>query len=213
MAGPIVRVGVLGAGVWARSAHLPGYKRDPRCRIVGIADVEVDRARDAAGEFQIPFVTADARELIARGDVDAIDVCTPSHTHFELAWAALEAGKHVLCEKPVAYDFRDTLRAYDLACKNRLKTKVGLTFRYSPAMRYMRELIADGFVGAPFIFNGYEQNCQWLDPMTPLRQVDPDADQSTLQVSSLEGYGAPIIDLAHLFVGSDLATVVGTMRN
>ena len=80
-------------------------------------------------------------------------------------------------------------------------------------MRYMRELVADGFIGTPFIFNGYEQNSQWLDPMNPLRQVDPDADQSVLQVSSLEGYGAPIIDLAHLFVGSDLTQVVGTMRN
>ena len=119
----------------------------------------------------------------------------------------------MLCEKPVAYDFRDTRRARDLARQKGLKTKVGLTFRYSPAMRYMRELVADGFIGTPFIFNGYEQNSQWLDPMNPLRQVDPDADQSILQVSSLEGYGAPIIDLAHLFVGGDLSQVVGTMRN
>ena len=88
-----------------------------------------------------------------------------------------------------------------------------MTFRYSPAMRYMRELVAGGFIGTPFIFNGFEQNSQWLDPMNPLRQVDPDADQSVLQVSSLEGYGAPIIDLAHLLVGSDLSQVVGTMRN
>jgi len=78
---------------------------------------------------------------------------------------------------------------------------VGLTFRYSPAMRYMRELVAGGFIGTPFIFNGYEQNSQWLDPKTPLRQVDHTADQSVIQVSSLEGYGAPIIDLAHLMVG------------
>jgi predicted dehydrogenase len=209
----VVRVGVLGAGAWARGAHLPGYRRDPRCRLVAIADTEIDRARQAAREFDIPVVVSDARKLLMRDDVDMVDVCTPSHTHFELAWSALEAGKHVLCEKPVAYDFRDTQRAAALARQKKLKTKVGLTFRYSPAMRYMRELVADGFIGTPFIFNGYEQNSQWLDPMNPLRQVDPDADQSILQVSSLEGYGAPIIDLAHLFVGCDLSQVVGTMRN
>jgi len=209
----VVRVGVLGAGAWARGAHLPGYRRDPRCTVVAIADVDIDRAREAAREFDVPVATADPRELLRRDDIDLIDVCTPSHTHFELAWSALEAGKHVLCEKPVAYDYRDTERARDLARQKKLKTKVGLTFRYSPAMRYMRELIANGFIGTPFIFNGFEQNSQWLDPMTPLRQVDPNADQSILQVSSLEGYGAPIIDLAHLLVGSDLSQVVGTMRN
>ena len=208
-----VRVGVLGAGAWARGAHLPGYRRDPRCRVVAVADVEIDRARQAARDFDIPVAVADPRELIRRDDIDLVDVCTPSQTHFELAWAALEAGKHVLCEKPVAYDYRDTRRARDLAKERGCKTKVGFTFRYSPAMRYMRELVAGGFVGTPFIFNGYEQNSQWLNPMTPLRQVDPDADQSVLQVSSLEGYGAPIIDLAHLFVGADLSQVVGTMRN
>jgi predicted dehydrogenase len=209
----IVRVGVLGAGTWARGAHLPGYRRDPRCRVVAIADVEIDRAREAAREFDAATATADPHELFRRDDIDLIDVCTPSHTHFELAWAALEAGKHVLCEKPVAYDYRDTLRAADLARQKQLKTKVGLTFRYSPAMRYMRELVAGGFVGTPFIFNGYEQNSQWLDPSVPLRQVDHEADQSVLQVSSLEGYGAPIIDIAHLLVGADLSQVVGTMRN
>ena len=209
----VVRVGVLGAGTWARSAHLPGYRRDPRCRVIAVCDVEIDRASDAARAFDIPTATADPGELFARDDIDLIDVCTPSHTHFDLAWSALEAGKHVLCEKPVAYDYRDTRRACDLARRKGLKTKVGLTFRYSPAMRHMRELVADGFVGTPFIFNGYEQNSQWLDPSTPLRQVDHEADQSVLQVSSLEGYGAPIIDLAHLLVGADLSQVVGTMRN
>src|SRR5207342_193530 len=153
----MVKVGVLGAGAWARGAHLPGYSRDPRCRVVAIADTEIDRARSAAAEFDIPTVSADARALFERADIDMIDVCTPSHTHFELAWAALEAGKHVLCEKPVAYDFHDTRRAAALAQSKGLKTKLGFTFRYAPSMRYVRELVRDGFVGDPFIFNGYEQ--------------------------------------------------------
>jgi hypothetical protein len=63
------------------------------------------------------------------------------------------------------------------------------------------------------IFNGYEQNSQWLDPQNPLRQVDHTADQSVIQVSSLEGYGAPIMDIGHLCMGSRFAQVVGTMKN
>jgi predicted dehydrogenase len=208
-----LRVAVLGAGAWARQAHLPAYARDPRCRVAAIADPQRALTEAAAAEFRIPDVAENAHDLIARDDIDVIDVCTPSATHFGLAWAALEAGKHVLCEKPVAFDYRDTARAHQLARSRGLKTKLGFTFRYSPAMRYMKELIDGGYVGRPFIFNGFEQNSQWLDPATPLRQVDPDADQSELQVSSLEGYGAPIIDLAMWFVGSPIQAVVGALRN
>src|SRR5207244_12134538 len=152
-------------------------------------------------------------EMSARGDIVRGDGGTPSATHCELTWAALQAGKHVLCEKPIAYDYRDTQRAAALAREKGLKTKAGFTFRYSPAMQFMKSLIDEGFVGTPFIFNGYEQNSQWLDPKTPLRQADHEADQSVIQVSSLEGYGAPIMDLAHLFMGSRFAQVVGTMKN
>ena len=208
-----VRVGVLGAGAWARFAHLPGFARDRRCELVAIADPVVGQAREFAAEFGIPHVYDSHEPLIARDDIDLVDVCTPSATHFQLSWAALEAGKHVLCEKPVAYDYADTRRAAELARVKGLRTKLGFTFRYSPAMRYMKELIDQGFVGTPFIFNGYEQNSQWLDPQTPLRQVDHEADQSVIQVSSLEGYGAPIMDLAHLFMGSRFREVVGVMKN
>lgn len=208
-----LRVAVLGAGAWARFAHIPGWLRDPRCEVVTLCDVERDRAVAMAAEFGIPEAAGDWQAVLSRADIDAVDIATPSHTHLELAMAALEAGKHVLCEKPVAFDFRQTLRAADLADRRNLRTKLGFTFRYSPGVLYAKSLIDEGFVGEPFIFNGYEQNSQWLDPQTPLRQVDPDADQSVLQTSSLEGYGAPIIDIGHWWVGADYSRVTGIMRN
>jgi predicted dehydrogenase len=208
-----LRIGVLGAGTWASRAHVPGWLRDSRCEVVTIADVEIDRARALAAEHGIGEATDDWQALVARPDLDVVDVVTPSHTHFELACAALEAGKHVLCEKPVAFDFRQTRRASELARTKGLKTKLGFTFRYSPGVQYAKSLIDDGFVGRAFIFNGYEQNSQWLDPQTPLRQVDHTADQSKLRTSSLEGYGAPIMDIGRWWLGADYRSVVGTMRN
>jgi len=208
-----IRVGVLGAGAWANHAHLPGYRRDSRCEVVAVADPNRALAEKAAHDFDIPVIARDHTELVTRDDIDLIDVCTPSATHLELSTAALEGGKHVLCEKPVAFDFRDTDRLHALARSKGLKTRLGFTFRFSPAMRYVKHLVDQGYIGQPFIFNGYEQNSQWLDPKTPLRQVDPDADPSILHVSSLEGYGAPIIDIGMWLVGSTYSQVVGTMRN
>src|SRR5215471_9459966 len=208
-----LRVAVLGAGAWARNAHIPGWQRDPRSEVVVMCDVDRSRADAYASDFGIPEASDDWQAVVARPDVDVVDIVTPSETHYELACAALESGKHVLCEKPVAYDFRQTRAAADMARRKNLKTKLGFTFRYSPGVQYARQLLDDGFVGTPFIFNGYEQNSQWLDPQVPLRQVDPRADQAVLQTSSLEGYGAPIIDIGHWWVGADYARVVGTMRN
>ncbi len=178
-----------------------------------ICDVKRDMAEEAARQFGIREATDDWQATVSRSDLDVIDIATPSNTHHELAVAALEAGKHVLCEKPVAYDFRDTLRAADLAKRKGLKTKLGFTFRYSPGVQYAKSLIDEGYVGEPFIFNGYEQNSQWLDPKVPLRQVNPTADQSVLHTQSLEGYGAPIIDIGMWWVGAGYARCVGTMKN
>ena len=147
-----VRVAVLGAGAWARHAHLPGYLRDSRCKVVAIADPNRALAEQAATDFGIPVIARDHTEVVGRDDVDMVDVCTPSATHFDLSMAALEAGKHVLCEKPVAFDYRETLRAASIARSKKLKTRLGFTFRFSPAMQYMKALIDEGFIGRPFIF-------------------------------------------------------------
>jgi predicted dehydrogenase len=208
-----LRVGMLGAGRWGKIAHIPGWQRDPRCEVVVICDTDAGLADAAAKHFRVGEATDDWKATVSRSDVDVIDIATPSRTHHMLAVAALEAGKHVLCEKPVAYDFRETQRAADMAKRKGLKTKLGFTFRYSPGIQYAKSLIDKGFVGRPFIFNGYEQNAQWLNPQTPLRQVDPTADQSVLHTQSLEGYGAPIIDIGMWWVGAGYARCVGTMKN
>lgn len=215
-----LRIGVIGAGRWAASAHLPGYARSPLAELVAICDLNRDMAEQRAREFNIPHVYTDYQEMLAREDIDVVDVCTRGSSaerdnHEVLAFAALEAGKHTLCEKPVAHDYRNTWKAHELATSKELKTKVGLTFRYAPAMQYMKALIDEGFIGDPFIFNGYEQNSQFISPDEPLTKPDliPTTDQPEIRVSSIEGYGAPIIDLSLWFMNSDLTSVVGTLKN
>jgi predicted dehydrogenase len=215
-----LRVAVIGAGRWAASAHLPGFARSPLCETVAICDLNRELAEQRASEFNIPTVVTDYEELLTRSDIDVIDVCTRGDSkdddnHERLAFAALEAGKHCLCEKPVAHDYRNTWKAHELAQAKGLKTKVGLTFRYAPAMQYMRALIEEGFIGEPFIFNGFEQNSQFISPDIPVTKKDlvPETPYETLHVSSLEGYGAPIIDLSMWFMDSTLTSVVGTMKN
>ena len=208
-----IRVAVVGAGRWAQMAHIPGWQRDPRAEVVALADVNPQALAAAAQTFGVQRTTGDYRELLDDPGIDVVDVVTGNQPHFQISVDALSAGKHVLCEKPVHTDYRKTLMAARLAADARLRTKLGFTFRYAPAVVYAKELIDSGFVGEPYIFNGYEQNSQWIDPATPLRQFDPDADPDEIAVSSIEGYGAPIIDIMHWWLDRPLTAVVGAMRN
>ena len=208
-----IRVAVVGTGRWAQVAHIPGWLRDPRAEVVALADVDEAALAAAASTFSVARTTTDYRELLDDAGVDVVDVVTGNRPHFQISWDALSAGKHVLCEKPVHTDYRQTLRAADLAAARGLRTKLGFTFRYAPAIQYAKELIDSGFVGEPYIFNGFEQNSQWIDPATPLRQFDAEHDPGQVAVSSIEGYGAPIIDIMHWWLDSPLTAVVGAMRN
>ena len=219
-----LRVGVIGAGRWSASAHLPGFHRSPHSEIAVICDLDPELAAQRAKEFEVPEVTTEAEEVLARKDIDVVDIVTRAD-HRDLVFKALDAGKHVLVEKPVCHDYRDVVRAHQIAETKGLKTKVGLTFRYAPAVMYMFDLIREGFIGRPFVFNGYEQNSQWLNPDNPMdkriHRVKPegeapwgvDLSREGIAVSSLEGYGAPTIDIGLECVGSDLSRVVGILSN
>jgi predicted dehydrogenase len=208
-----LRIGVVGTGRWAVRSHIPGWQRDPRCEVVGLADTNAELLASAGEQFGVTNLTSDYRDLVNDPTIDVIDVVTGDEMHFEVTMAALEAGKHVLCEKPVNHDFAEVERASQLAESKGLKTKLGFTFRYAPATMYAAELIRQGYIGTPYMLNAYEQNSQWLDPQTPLRQQTDDSNPDFLQVASIEGYGAPVIDIMHWWMGTPLQSVVGTMRN
>jgi len=161
-----LRVAVIGAGRWSTTAHLPGFVRSPLSDVVVLCDLDREMAERKAKMFNIPEVESNFEKVISRKDIDIVDIVTRDDhgdNHEILTFAALEEGKHVLVEKPVAHDYKRVQEAHRLALSKGVKTKVGLTFRYAPAVQYMFELLREGFIGDPFIFNGYEQNSQWLD--------------------------------------------------
>jgi predicted dehydrogenase len=205
-------VGVIGAHAWAEKAHLPGYAGYPRANVTAICDVDGERAARMAEAFGIPNVYTDHHALLADPSVTMVDVCTPTHTHLPLSTDALLAGKHVLSEKPLAERAVDAFAIAALARERGLRTKLGFTFRYSPAIRQIRTWIADGTLGEIFHIHGFEQNSQFLDPDFPLRQVPPGAARDRLIPSSIVGYGSHLVDLMR-WCGGDFAAVCGTMRN
>jgi predicted dehydrogenase len=222
-----LRVGIIGAGRWSVRAHIPGFVRSDLCEVVCLCDLDRELAELQARAFGIPEVETDAYRMIGRGDLDVIDVCTRDEhgeLHEPMARAALEGKKHLLVEKPVAADYHTVRELAANARSKNLKTKVGLTFRYAPAVQYMFELVRDGFIGEPYVFNGFEQNSQWLDPWYPQdkrihktppdgKRVGTDPRREAIEVGSLEGYGAPTIDIGLELVNSDITQLVCTMAN
>lgn len=205
-------VGVIGAHAWAESAHLPGYHAYERARLVAICDTVPERAERLAEKFGAERVYTDHRELLRDPDVQMVDVCTPTDTHLPLSLDAIRAGRHVLSEKPLAHDARDAFMAAREAERAGVRTKLGFTFRYSPAIRQIHQWIQDGTLGEIFHVHGLEQNSQFLDPHYPLRQVPHGADFSELIPSSVVGYGSHLLDLVRWCAG-EYRSVIGSMRN
>ena len=203
-------VGVLGAHAWADKAHLPGYAASERVDLVAICDPVEERARAMADKYGIRHVFTDAADLVSHPEVEMVDVCTPTDTHLPLSLMSIEAGKHVLSEKPLARDAADAFRAARLARERGVRTKLGFTFRYSPAMRMLQGMVADGTIGEVFHVHGLEQNSQFLDPEFPLRQVPPGLEGRTEMIpSSIVGYGSHLVDLLRWCAG-EMTAVAAT---
>lgn len=146
MAKESVGIGIIGTG-FARSTQIPGFRACPGARINAIASGHRENAEQAARDFGIGFATDDWREVIDREDVDLISIVTPPDTHEEMARAALEAGKAVLCEKPTAMNAEEAGRMLDYARRAGALSLIDHELRFIPARRALRDRLRAGEIG------------------------------------------------------------------
>lgn len=144
-----IGIGIIGFGGIARGAHLTsGYRKLPNwCEVVAAADILPERCNEATAQYGIPETYADYNELLKRDDIDAVSVCTGNYAHAPLTIAALKAGKHVLCEKPMAMN-ADECKAMIAAQKETgKKLQIGFNMRYSPGAQSLKRAIESGQFG------------------------------------------------------------------
>ncbi|MDJ0867578.1 MAG: Gfo/Idh/MocA family oxidoreductase [Myxococcota bacterium] len=142
-----LRVGLIGAGSMAQHRHVPAWKRDGRARLVAIADVNLDRAQQLAGELGIARVYEKYEDMLEAGDLDVCDVCTLSASHASVATSCLQAGMHVIVEKPMAMTWESGRALHDAIQASSKKYTVVFNYRFTPLMVALKRLIADGGLG------------------------------------------------------------------
>ena len=140
-------LGFIGCGFVTRERHLPALRRVSEVRVVAVADIDPERASETAARFSVPATCASIEELLANPAVEAVAVCTPPATHVEVALTALDAGKHVLVEKPLALSLAEADRLVERAESTPAKAVVGFNFRRHRFVQQARRLIRNGALG------------------------------------------------------------------
>ena len=211
-------VGMVGYAFMG-AAHSQAWRNAPRffdlpLRLHMSAVAGRDEAKVAAAAEQLGWDSIETswQALVARDDIDLIDVCTPGNTHAEIAIAALEAGKHVLCEKPLANTVEEAEAMVAAAEKARaagVRSMVGFTYRRVPAIGLARRLVAEGRIGE--IHHVRAQYLQdWIvDPQAPLSWR---LDKAKAGSGALGDIGAHIVDLTQFITGDTVSRVSGRLR-
>lgn len=147
-----INVAIIGAGGIALANHLPGLGLCPEVKLAAVCDNHpgtLERARLTSGAS---IAETDWTRLIEREDLHAFIICTPNHLHGPIAIAAALAGKHVLCEKPIAMSTAEAHDMWRMAEMSRVRHMTAFTYRFVPAMRYMAHLVQQGAIGVPYHF-------------------------------------------------------------
>ncbi len=142
-----LRVGIIGAGNIAQNAHLPVYQERKDVEVVAIADWNLERAQEAAKKFHIPHAYQNVEELLAAEEIDYVDICVWNRSHAPVAIAAAKAGKHILCEKPMAIDLEDALKMEAAIRKAGVQFMLAVPTRYSAEAQLLNQMRKEGKLG------------------------------------------------------------------
>ena len=155
-----VRTAILGTGFMGR-VHLEAVRRVESVEAAAIAGRNVEAARQLGAGFSISAIATDYREILRDPEIDAVHICTPNAQHFPMAKDAIEAGKHVLCEKPLATSVEEGEELVSLAAKKGVRNCVCHNLRYYPMVQQMRRMREAGDLGEILVVQGtYSQD--WL---------------------------------------------------
>jgi predicted dehydrogenase len=144
-----VRIAFVGTGAVTAYHHLPGLRLDPRVELVAICDSDAALLEKRQREWNVPEATTDPIALCRASSVDAVVIATPNDTHRPIALAAAQAGKHVMCEKPLGLSAVEVREMYQAARDAAVVHMTAFTYRFAPAMRYLRYLVKSGALGTP----------------------------------------------------------------
>ena len=168
-----IGVGVIGVGMGSGMFAL-NQSADHRMEVRGICSTSADKLKKMTGQWNIGYTTTDYRELVKQKDIDVVAVYSPDHLHYEHAKAALEAGKHVICTKPMTNNLDHAKELVNLVRKTGLKFLVGQTMRYDPQMTAAKRFQEDGEIGdVLFAEAHYVHDIRPIFPLTPWRLTAP----------------------------------------
>ncbi|HIJ52934.1 MAG TPA: Gfo/Idh/MocA family oxidoreductase [Planctomycetes bacterium] len=155
-----IKVGVIGTG-FIGPAHIEALRRLGSVDVAALAECSDEVARAKAEALGIEEYYGDYKQLLKKGDIQSVHICSPNYLHYEMAKETLEAGKHVICEKPLAISVAEAEELVELADKKGLVNAVNFNIRYYPLMRQVRTMVEKGDVGNIFAVQGsYLQD--WL---------------------------------------------------
>ena len=205
---PIVNIALIGVGGWGGTGHVRAFVDSPHARVVALCDTVLERARQVAAQWEVPRALDDYRALLALPEVEAVDVATPNDTHHEIVMAALAAGKHVLCEKPLALTVEHAREMERAAAASGRRTAVNFLHRYVPSARYVKLLIEEGALGRIYHCNvSYQQG--WLTDAAFPRVWR--LSRAVAGTGVLGDLGSHLIDLARWWLGAEITSVSGRL--